>query len=227
MSKSIAKGAFYAVATILILWTASLTYSFVGAVLPNVHWIVPIFALVVFDAGMLAWLRVYVDHAEGSAQRAIALTTCLFDFAGVGLMALAELFLGGQTLVTPPANLGEYALWSLALWTVANVGAVLAFHLLSPSTRQKTAIQAEKDAVFSAALERLTTKRTAVSGELADTLAETMLGQLVAELTAGDRPTTAPHAPLPRPQASANGQAVKMQASAGDVDFLSGNPNGR
>lgn len=61
MHKSIARGLFYGVATVLVLWTASLTYSFVRAVLPQVHWLVPIFALVVFDVGMLAWLKVFLD----------------------------------------------------------------------------------------------------------------------------------------------------------------------
>lgn len=45
MSKSLAKGLFYAVATVHIIWTSSLTYSFVSTVLPNAHLAVPLFAL--------------------------------------------------------------------------------------------------------------------------------------------------------------------------------------
>ena len=37
MHKTIAKGLFYGVATVLILWTASLTYSFVATALPQTH----------------------------------------------------------------------------------------------------------------------------------------------------------------------------------------------
>ena len=115
MQKTIAKGLFYGVATILLLWTGSLTYAFVAAALPQAHWLVPLFALVVFDVGMLAWLYVYLNYAEGSGQRAVALVMCIFDFLGVGLMVLAEILLGGQNLVSVPAYLGEYALWSIAM----------------------------------------------------------------------------------------------------------------
>ena len=130
MQKTIAKGLFYAVATILILWTGSLTYAFVATALPQAHWLVPLFALVVFDVGTLAWLKSYLDLAEGSGQRALALVMCVFDFLGVGLMVLAEILLGGQNLVSAPPALGEYAIWGIAIWTVINVGAVITWHLM-------------------------------------------------------------------------------------------------
>lgn len=184
MNTTIAKGLFYAVATVLVLWTSSLTYSFVSTVLPNAHFIVPIFALIVFDAGMIAWLKVFIDYAQGSGQRATAVVTCVFDFIGVGLMSLAEIFLGGQTLVAAPENLGEYAVWGIGIWTVVNVGAVITFHLLHPEARKKMALRGEMDAVFDEALKKLKTKRAKVSGELSEQLSDGMLAQLMAELAA-------------------------------------------
>lgn len=190
MHKSIARGLFYGVATVLILWTASLTYSFVRTALPQVHWVVPMFALVIFDVGMLAWLKVFLDYAQGSGQRAVALIMTLVDFLGVGLMVLAEILLGGQTMVTAPENLGEYAVWGIAIWTVANVGAVIAFHLLHPEARRQMALRAEMDQVFDEALKKLGTKRAQVSGQLSDQLSDDMLMQLVAELAANREATT-------------------------------------
>lgn len=184
MQKTIAKGLFYGVAIILILWTGSLTYSFVASALPQAHWLVPLFALVVFDVGMLAWLKVFLDYAEGSGQRAVALIMCLFDFLGVGLMVLAEVLLGGQDLVSVPESLGEYAIWGIAIWTVMNVGAVIAFHLLHPDSRRKMALRAEMDMVFDEALHKLSAKRAGVSGQLSDQLSDGMLVQLMAELSA-------------------------------------------
>ena len=182
MSKSIAKGLFYGVATILILWTGSLTYTFVAMALPQAHWLVPLFALVVFDVGMLAWLKVFLDYVEGSGQRAVALMMCVFDFLGVGLMVLAEILLGGQDLVSAPPALGEYAIWGIAIWTVVNVGAVIAFHLLDPDARRKMALRTEMDMVFDEALQKLSTKRVNVSGQLSDQMSDRMLAQLMAEL---------------------------------------------
>ena len=62
MQKTIARGLFYGLATILVLWTDSLTYTFVSAALPQTQWLAPFFALVVFDVGMLAWLKVFLDR---------------------------------------------------------------------------------------------------------------------------------------------------------------------
>jgi hypothetical protein len=210
MNQTIAKGLFYAVATILVLWTGSLTYTFVATALPQVHWLVPFFALVVFDVGMLAWLKVFLDFAEGGGQRAIALIMCLVDFLGVGLMVLSEILLGGQTMVTAPENLGEYAIWGIAIWTVANVGAVIAFHLVHPDTRRKMALRTEMDMVFDEALKKLSTKRAAVSGQLSDQLSEGMLTQLKAELTAGQSPpaTVSILPAATKPQAAENHQGA-------------------
>ena len=196
MHKTIARGLFYGVATVLILWTASLTYSFVATALPQTHWLVPLFALVIFDVGMLAWLKVFLDYAQGSGQRALALILSLFDFLGVGLMVLAEILLGGQTMVAPPANLGEYAIWGIAIWTVVNVGGVLIFHMLQPDARRKMVLQSEMDMVFDEALKKLSTRRAAIGGELSDRLADGMLAQLVAGLALeGNRPALEPSLP--------------------------------
>ncbi len=196
MHKTIARGLFYGVATVLILWTASLTYSFVATALPQTHWLVPLFALVIFDVGMLAWLKVFLDYAQGSGQRALALILSLFDFLGVGLMVLAEILLGGQTMVAPPANLGEYAIWGIAIWTVVNVGGVLIFHMLQPDARRKMVLQSEMDMVFDEALKKLSTRRAAIGGELSDRLADGMLAQLVAGLALeGNRPALEPALP--------------------------------
>ncbi len=196
MHKTIARGLFYGVATVLILWTASLTYSFVATALRQTHWLVPLFALVIFDIGMLAWLKVFLDYAHGSGQRALALILSLFDFLGVGLMDLAEILLGGQTMVAPPENLGEYAIWGIAIWTVVNVGGVLIFHMLQPDARRKMVLQSEMDMVFGEALKKLSTRRVAIGGELSDRLADGMLAQLVAGLSLeGNRPALEPALP--------------------------------
>jgi hypothetical protein len=219
MHKSIARGLFYGVATVLILWTASLTYTFVRAALPQVHWIVPVFALVVFDIGMLAWLKVFLDYAQGSGQRAVALIMTLVDFLGVGLMVLAEILLGGQTLVMAPANLGEYAIWGIAFWTVMNVGAVIAFHLLHPEARRQMALRAEMDQVFDEALKKLGTKRAQVSGKLSDQLSDDMLMQLVAELAANRE------AAIPATGSALSVTSASLEPSKnhqGSEDFLGG-----
>lgn len=201
LQKSVARFVFYAVALILFAWTASLTYTFVAAALPQMPWFVPIFSLVVFDIGMLAWMLVFLNYSEGPGQRAIAIMTCLFDMIGVALMVIAEILLGGQQLATAPAQLGEYAIWGVGLWTVGNIVSVVLFHLLSPEARKAMALQAEKDEVFTASLEALKKRRVANSARLADGLSESMYRELEADLFADAAPLTdnPPNAPPARP----------------------------
>lgn len=178
MKRTFAKFLFLLVAAILIAWTASLTVGFVASALPHSAWYVPLLALVLFDAGMIAWLFVFLHHAEGTPQRAIAGGLTAFDFLGVGLMSFAEIFLGGQTIADIPQNIGTYAIWGLALWTVANVGAVLAFHIMDPAARQAIAIQNERDAIFELGLKRLAEQRQIHAERYGQALGQAMWSQL-------------------------------------------------
>ncbi len=179
LARTVARFAFYTVALVLLVWTASLTYSFVANALPNLPWYVPLLALIVFDAGMIAWLVVFLHYAEGSGQRAVSIGLTVLDLVGVGLMVIAEIILGGQTWAVAPERLGEAAIWGIGIWTVVNVAGVVAFHLLSPAARVSMALQGERDAVFDAALSQLRQKRQAHGTALADQLSDEMLQGLV------------------------------------------------
>jgi hypothetical protein len=223
MSKTIARGIFYGVAAVLFLWTASLTYQFVAEALPGRHWAIPLLSLVVVDIGCLAWLVVFLDYAEGVGQRAIALSMCLFDLLGIALMSGAELFLGGQTLAAIPAYLGELAIYGLAIWTVSNTAAVVAFHLLSPTARSKMALQAERDHIIAESLERLKGKRAAVSGRVSDAMADQMMAGLLADLAAdsdqGQKVKTVKPAPIAEPvkfSVNADGEPVPTISPRGE-----------
>lgn len=99
-------------------------------------------------------------------------------------MTLSEVFLGGQSLAAAPANLGEYAVWGIAIWTVVNVGGVIAFHALDPEARRKMAIRAEMDAVMDDAYKQLQTKRQENSTALAHKISEGMMAQVTHDLLA-------------------------------------------
>ena len=180
MNKTLAKFLFYTVAVVLVSWTASLTIAFVANALPEAHWMVPYFSLVVFDGGMLAWLAVFLYYAEGSGQRVIAIAATLLDMIGVALMVIAEIFLGGQSLVAAPDMLGEYALWAIGIWTTLNVAGVIGFHLLDNENRKRMAIQSEMDEIFEGALRDLKQKRRGMQEQLSGELSDGMLAELLA-----------------------------------------------
>ena len=185
MWKVIARSVFYVLAAVTVTWTASLTYSFILSVLPNMP-ITAVLSLVVFDVGMLAWLTVFLHYAEGAGQRAVALGGTLFDFAGVALMSVAEIFLGGQTLVAAPEHLGEYALWGVGIWTTANVGLVLVFHLLAPTAQREMALKDAQDAITEQAFQQLKVRTNEIAEQVASKLSTAMVEEAIRELLAGN-----------------------------------------
>lgn len=184
MWKFIARTVFYIVALVTLAWTASLTYTFVSDALPNMGVIVPAFALIVFDGGMLAWLIVYLHYAEGAGQRGVSMFATVFDLLGVGLMAIAEIFLGGQTMVTAPEALADWALWGIGIWTVANVGFVVLFHLLSPKARREMALRDAQDHIEEQAFEQLKAKTSEIAARVAHRLSDEMVSDAIRQLTA-------------------------------------------
>lgn len=182
IGKNIAKGLFYLVATVLIVWTSSLTVTFVQSALPNTFFLVPYLALVVFDGGMIAWLFVFLRYAQGAGQRATAIVTCLADFLGVGLMVIAEILLGGQTLAAAPENLGTYAIWGIGVWTVVNVLSVLVFHITDPEAIKQMSLQNEKDEIWRGALKQLASMRAQNSSRLHEEIGRRLYNDMLAEL---------------------------------------------
>jgi hypothetical protein len=166
----------------LLMWTAYLTVSFLSVALPGAFWLAPYLGLVVFDAGMIGWLFVYLYLAEGAMQRTIALGLTVFNLLGVGLMTIAEIVLGGQTLTAAPEGLGTAAIWGVGGWTFVNVAAIVAFHLSSPDARIAAAIQDEKDAVVDLALQDLTARREQNALALSQDMSAGMYNTLVNEL---------------------------------------------
>jgi len=182
IGKTISKSLFYLVALVLLVWTASLTVTFIQAALPTLPWYVPYAALVAFDGGMIAWLYVFLKAAEGTIQRATAIAATIFDFLGVGLMVIAEIMLGGQTFTEVPESLGTWAIWGIGIWTVVNVLFVILYHIGDPEAQKQMSIQNEKDAIWQGALKDLASRRTHNSAALAAQLGGRMYQEMLAEL---------------------------------------------
>jgi len=179
MSRQAAKVIFYALATMVFIWTASLSYRFLADVLPGFGRTLPAVGLVILDVGVIAWLVVFIHLAEGIAQRLVSLVMCLLCLFGVGLVVAAEILLAGQSLILAPSWLAWAAVWSLAGFSFATVAGVVLFHLTSPDNRMSMRIRAEQDALFDASLDQLAAKRQAISERVADQMSDKLLANVL------------------------------------------------
>jgi hypothetical protein len=182
-----AKIIFYLFVIVIAFWTCSLTVAFVSRVLPGDP-IKPYLALAIFDGGALAWLLVFLRYSKGLGQRAVSLLMMIMDLAGVGIMAVAELFLGGQTFAEVPDGLGNIAVWSIGIWTVANLFASYAFHVFDPKSHEVITIGVAQDRVTAAGLKALESKLEVLGEELGEEIGDRLKGQTLRELGLQDRP---------------------------------------
>lgn len=132
-------------------WTASLTLGVMEIVLPG-NPIIKYFALALFDGGAFVWASVYIFKAKGTPQRGISLLMTVTDMAGVVLMVIGAIYLGGQELTTIPADLGNALILGTIAATLANFCAGYYYHLNDPDTRVKIALQEFNDVVFEESL---------------------------------------------------------------------------
>lgn len=164
---------FYLFVLAILVWSGSLTVSFVARVMPG-DAIRPWFALAVFDGGALAWLLVFLFMAQGLGQRAVSLLMLAADLVGVGLMSFSELLMGGQTFTVPPAELGTIAVWAIGGFTFMNVVAAYAFHIMDPKQQEVIKKGVAMDKVIDKSLAALDAKLAAISDSVADELGQAM-----------------------------------------------------
>ena len=145
--------AFTAFLLAVIGWTASLTLGVMETVLPHSP-IAKWFSLVLFDGGALVWLGVYVYKAKGTPQRGVSLLVLVFDLAGIVLMAVGGVYLGGQELAAIPEGLGGALVNGVIGATIANLLAGYYYHANDPDNRERIALQHFNDTVFEESLKQ-------------------------------------------------------------------------
>jgi hypothetical protein len=170
--KMVSKFAFYGLAAVVYLWTASLTLDLLMMIMPGDP-VTPFLGLALFDVGALIWLLVFLFQAEGLSQRAVALIGFLIDFIGTVGMVAADLFLSGQDMANVPEFLANGTpVYILVGATALNLALIYAYHITDPNHSKEIEIQTEVDV---AAEEGLKEARR----QLKDRRAE--LGGLIAE----------------------------------------------
>jgi hypothetical protein len=114
-----------------IVATSLMTYSVIGRILPgNVYmqWL----GLLFFDAGALVWFLKGVISARGTPQRVWSLLGFGLDLLGTAVMVYGEIYLGGQTLATPPLWMGKLLINGTILVIFLNVFFGYMFYKSSP-----------------------------------------------------------------------------------------------
>ena len=179
--KTIGAILFYIFVLVVAGWTASLTLAEVKVILPNDP-ITPYFALALFDGGAVTWLLVFIGHAKGLPQRAIAILMLVLDLAGVIVLSAGRLLMGGQALADIPKELGATMVYAVIGATLINLIAIYAFHIADPETMQQIELQTLDDTIQAEAISQARANVEREVQALASVLAARATGRLKYQL---------------------------------------------
>lgn len=186
MLNKIAKAGLYALALVLIGWTGYRTTHLLQLTTDNP--VVPYLGLAVFDGGLLVWTYYFLHGAEGTAQRAVALSGGLLNLVLVALATAADVWLGGQTLVSVAPDYGTLALWLVAGATALNLALMWLAHVTEPAVIREMRLRDAKDKILEEAHRQLKLKTDEVAAQVADVVASEMVGDAVRALIGNRRP---------------------------------------
>lgn len=158
----------------LLLFTGFRSIHLVQTTLPGDSQVLAFAALAALDLGVLAW-TFYANGGARGAQRTIALLMVVVDFAGVAAATLAD------TLLITGNNaelVGTVAAWIVPIVICANVGAVIAVHVMDPTQVVRDAEREAEEELQRQLAEQI----RANAGQLAGSVTPEMLALRQAEL---------------------------------------------
>lgn len=205
MNKNTALDLFKIFGALIVAASAALTFAFFWTFLPSLiptgvidAWtasmISGVLGVLIFDAGALAWLKIYLDGSENNDQRAIAMQTSILDIAGSATASFAQILLTGTGLVDlDPATritVGWASLFAVALTLCWNFVSVWRFHKNSDMSklaireadrlgRIREAEESQADELDELIAQKVGEKLASLSNELAEQQAERIVRRRV------------------------------------------------
>ncbi len=182
-----------------LVFTAIRTIHFLQMTFPPDQQYVAYIGLLMFDAGVLAWLYYATNSAEGAQQRAIAYGMIFVCAAGVSTTTVMDMTMVAQAngLYHAPVGWFTVGLWAVIIVIIANFMAGICVHLTDPKQRQKMEVQHVQDEIHNLTLQKIREQKDTIAPRIASQVAQHWADQTVLQMTGH---LTAPRA-LPAPDA--------------------------
>jgi hypothetical protein len=153
MKKWIATVVFSLLGLVVIGFSIKLAYDVMAVLFPTDP-VLKFMAIALFDGGVIGWLLAYIAKAKGTPQRGVSLLLTVLDFIGVAAMAIAGIFMGGQTLADIPPWVGMTVVVVTIAATVLNAGAYYFYHANDPDVIEAIQAQELEDTLNEEALDQ-------------------------------------------------------------------------
>lgn len=160
---------FFALSVLIVGWTAWHTYDVLYKTNPiQGNELVAAYGLIVFEGGMLVWFGVFLKHAEGLKQHAIALLGLVCGVVLVAAAFILDMVIAPETL----AGYGSMARWAVVVATVLELVFVLTYEIMNPAVWDQLTQNINVADILDKADSKAKTKIEQSSGEIADQIAE-------------------------------------------------------
>lgn len=190
MSKSvmkwIARVAFYAVALGLFTYAASRSLDFIQMTMPADNKLVGYLGLLATSGGALAWLAVFLYHAQGTGQKGLALLMVVIDLLGeFALFTFDTLYRSGESGLVATLSADEVRMMVIALSALIalNIGATFAFHLIDPETSKRMREESARDTLDDEVLKAIEQRAPQLANQMVPAIIAQWEGDFIARFT--------------------------------------------
>jgi hypothetical protein len=165
---------FYLISAALLIYAASRSLDFITATLPPSQRAIGFLALAATSGGMIMWLMLFMHKAEGLGQKVTAGLMTAIDLLGEGaLFSMDTLYRAGEAKMTAQLTPDEIqmVLIGLNVLLLANVIAVIMYHLVEPENMKRMRESFVRDQLEMQALKEIEKRGEEIARELGPTLA--------------------------------------------------------
>lgn len=174
LNRWIARVLFYVVTVGLLIYAASRSLDFITATLPGSQKIIGYLGLLATSGGAVAWLAVYLYHAQGTGQKALSILFVVIDLLGeFALFTFDTLYRSGQTGMTARLTPDQIQLviFTLSALIAVNLGGTIAFHLLDPETSKRMREESARDVLDDEVLKAIERRAPQIAEQIAPQIA--------------------------------------------------------
>lgn len=172
--KWIARVMFYAVAVGLFVYAASRSLDFITATLPASQKLVGYLGLLATGGGAIAWLAVFLFHAQGTAQKGLSVLFVVIDLLGeFALFTFDTLYRSGESGMIASLSADEIRMVILGLSALIalNIGGTVAFHIFDPETAKRMREESARDVLDDEVLKVIETRAPQLANQIAPVVA--------------------------------------------------------
>ena len=173
--KGVSNVLFYVIAASLLVYAASRSLDFIMSTLPNNQQVIGFLGLAATSGGMIAWLMLFMHHADGLGQKITAVIMVAVDLTGeIGLFTMDTLYRSGQSGMIASLTPDEIqtVIIGLSLLIATNIIATVAYHVLDNTNLRNMREGFVRNHLEAKALDEIEKKGEQLAHDLAPKLAE-------------------------------------------------------